>query len=123
MPRRALVPKESRRPPITHVGSSPASPSTAATSEVVVVLPCVPATAMPCLKRMSSASIIARGTTGTCASRAASTSGLSGFTAEETTTASAPSMRRASWPMATAMPRLRRRSTAALSAMSDPLTV
>ena len=31
---------------------------------VVVVLPCVPATAMPCFRRMSSASISARGTTG-----------------------------------------------------------
>ena len=35
------------RPPITKVGSSPAASSTEVTSEVVVVLPCVPATAMP----------------------------------------------------------------------------
>ena len=123
MPRRALVPMELSRPPITTVGSSPASPSTAETSEVVVVLPCVPATAIPCLKRISSASIIARGTTGTCASRAATTSGLSAFTAEEVTTASAPAMWRASWPMATAIPSPRRRFTTALSAMSVPDTV
>jgi raffinose/stachyose/melibiose transport system substrate-binding protein len=35
------------RPPITKVGSTPASASTLVTSEVVVVLPCVPAIAMP----------------------------------------------------------------------------
>ncbi len=87
-----------------------------------MVLPCVPATAMPCLKRMSSASIIARGTTGTCASRAATTSGLSGFTAEDTTTASAPAMLPAAWPIATLMPSSRSRRTAMPSAMSDPLT-
>jgi hypothetical protein len=50
---------------MTKVGSSPASASTLATSEVVVVLPCVPAMAMPCFRRISSASITARGTTGT----------------------------------------------------------
>ena len=62
---------------MTNVGSSPASASTLATRLVVVVLPWVPAMAMPCFRRMSSASISARGTTGMCFSRAASTSGLS----------------------------------------------
>jgi hypothetical protein len=38
-----------------------------ATRLVVVVLPWVPAIAMPCLMRISSASICARGTTGTLA--------------------------------------------------------
>ena len=42
----------------------PPSASTLAIRLVVVVLPCVPAIAMPCLNRISSASIIARGTTG-----------------------------------------------------------
>ena len=42
----------------------PPSARMLATSEVVVVLPWVPAMAMPCLKRISSASICARGTTG-----------------------------------------------------------
>ena len=50
---------------MTKVGSRPPSASTDATRLVVVVLPCVPAMAMPSLKRMSSASISARGTTGT----------------------------------------------------------
>ena len=42
----------------------PASASTLATRLVVVVLPWVPAIATPCLRRISSASISARGTTG-----------------------------------------------------------
>jgi hypothetical protein len=44
---------------------------------VVVVLPCVPATAIPCFRRISSASISARGTMGMPRSRAAAISGLS----------------------------------------------
>ena len=59
-------------------------------ADVVVVLPCVPAIATPCLSRISSASISARGTTGMRCSRAASTSGLSCWTAVDTTTTSAP---------------------------------
>ena len=62
---------------MTKVGSSPPSASTLAIRLVVVVLPCVPAMAMPCFKRISSASISARGTTGIPCSRAATTSGLS----------------------------------------------
>ncbi len=65
LPRRALTPADSSRPPMTNVGSSPPSASTLAIRLVVVVLPCVPATAMPCFSRISSASISARGTTGT----------------------------------------------------------
>ena len=114
---------EFKRPPMTQVGSSPASPSTAEMREVVVVLPCVPAIAMPCLKRMSSASIIARGTTGMCASRARTTSGLSAFTAVEVTTASADSTFCAAWPMTILIPIWRRRRTAGFSERSDPDTV
>ena len=72
MPSRAFAPAESSRPPMTNVGSRPPSASTVAMRLVVVVLPCVPATAMPCFRRMSSASISARGTTGMPRSRAAS---------------------------------------------------
>ena len=64
LPSFACEPAASSRPPITKVGSMPASASTLATRLVVVVLPCVPATAMPCRSRISSASISARGTTG-----------------------------------------------------------
>ena len=51
--------------------------------EVVVVFPWVPAMAIPCLTRMSSASISARGMTGIPRWRAAWSSGLSRATAEE----------------------------------------
>ena len=68
------------------------------TSDVVVVFPWAPAIAMPRRRRISSASITARGTTGMPNSRAAATSGLSAFTAEEMTTASAPLMLRLSCP-------------------------
>ena len=56
---------------MTTVGSSPAARSTVATSDVVVVLPCEPATAMPYFMRISSASISARGMTGMPRARAA----------------------------------------------------
>ena len=88
-PSLALLPRTLSRPPMMIVGSSPAPDSTCATIEVVVVLPCEPAMAMPYLIRISSASISARGITGICLRRASSTSGLSGFTAEEMTTTSA----------------------------------
>ena len=114
---------ELSRPPITQVGSRPASPSTAATSEVVVVLPWVPAMAMPCLKRISSASIIARGTTGTWDSRARATSGLSAATADDTTTASAAATLPAACPMKMRMPSSRSLRTALFSARSEPVTV
>ena len=63
---------------------------TSATIEVVVVLPWLPATATPYLSRISSASISARGITGTPRRRASSTSGLSRRTAVEVTTTWAP---------------------------------
>ena len=64
-------------PPLITVGSSLAASSSAAISEVVVVLPWVPATAIAHFRRISSPSISARRTTGTRAPRAASISGLS----------------------------------------------
>ena len=108
---------------MTKVGSSPPSASTLATRLVVVVLPCVPAMAMPCFRRISSASIMARGTTGMRRSRAISTSGLSGLTAVEVTTASAPSTLAAAWPMKVRMPMPARRRSVAPSARSEPDTV
>src|SRR5512139_1913042 len=91
----ALEPRLFSLPPTTAVGSHPAVASTVATMDVVVVLPWVPAIAIPYFIRISSASISARGITGIfrrCASR---TSGLSGRTAEETTT---------TWPSAGTFP-------------------
>jgi len=77
---------------------------------VVVVLPWVPATAIPCFRRMSSASIRARGTTGMRLDCAVTTSTLSAFTAEDTTTASAKAMLSACGPERL-RPRLARRSS------------
>ena len=59
---------------------------------VVVVLPWVPAMAIPWRNLSNSANMMARGTTGTLLSRAATTSGLSGLIAVEVTTASAKAM-------------------------------
>ena len=82
-------------PPLMTVGSSPAASSSVATSEVVVVLPWVPAIATHCLSRISSASISARRTTGMRFARAAASSGLSRLIAvETTTTAASPRLRR-----------------------------
>ena len=123
VPSRALAPAEFNRPPITKVGSRPPAASTLATRLVVVVLPCVPAMAMPCFSRISSASITARGTTGTRRARAARTSGLLCDTAVDTTTASAPAMCSAAWPSETLAPSCVSRRVAALLATSDPLTL
>ena len=106
---------------MTKVGSSPASARTLVTSEVVVVLPWVPAMAMPCFRRISSASITARGTTGTRLARAAITSGLSPFTALEVTTASAPAMCAASWPICDLDAALGQRPGGPLSCWSEPV--
>jgi hypothetical protein len=116
-----LAPALLSRPPITKVGSSPAAASTLATRLVVVVLPCVPAIAMPCFRRISSASMTARGTTGMRFSRAVSTSGLSACTAVEVTTASAPSTFEAAWPTKVPMPRPASRRSVALSDRSEPV--
>ncbi len=90
---------------------------------VVVVLPWVPATAIPCFRRMSSASMSARGTTGMRLDCAATTSTLSGVTAEDTTTASADAMLSALCPSTTFTPRPASRAVAALAARSEPLTL
>ncbi len=121
-PRRAFAPAASSLPPITKVGSRPPSASTLAVSEVVVVLPWVPATATPRLKRISSASISARGTTGMRCARASSSSGLSSRMALETTTQSASSTLAEAWPLYRVMPSEARRRVVALSALSEPLT-
>ena len=91
-------------------------------AQVVVVLPCVPPTAMAHFRRINSASISARRTTGISRARAAATSGLSRFTAVDVTTTVAVPRLAASWPTATGMPLSRRRRTLALSAMSLPCT-
>src|SRR5579883_632586 len=64
-------------PPLMTVGSKPPASSSAATMEVVVVLPWVPAMATQLFSRISSASISARRTTGSRRARATTSSGLS----------------------------------------------
>ena len=90
--------------------------------DVVVVLPWVPAMATPCLSRISSASISARGMTGTAAASAARTSGLSSCTALERTTTSACPTFSGRWPMCTTAPSERSRCTLGPSFWSEPVT-
>ena len=61
-----------------------------ATIDVVVVLPWLPAIAMPNFSRINSASSSPRGITGICSRRASATSGFEASSAEVTTTAFAP---------------------------------
>ncbi|KAG1432754.1 hypothetical protein G6F57_022730 [Rhizopus arrhizus] len=122
-PTRASAPPEFRRPPLTTVGARAPAASTLATRLVVVVLPCVPATAMPRFRRISSASMMARGTTGIREARAAITSGLSPATAVDVTMAPAPVTLLATWPIAIFTPRLARRRVTADSFRSEPLIV
>src|SRR4030095_15793912 len=72
-------------PPLITVGSRPPPSSNAATMEVVVVLPWVPATATVFCMRMSSASISARRTRGRRRSAAATISRLPSLIAREQT--------------------------------------
>ena len=122
LPWRALEPQALMMPPLTTVGSRPAVSSTCAISDVVVVLPCVPPTAIDHFRRISSPSISARRTTGISSLRAATTSGLSGFTAEEITTTWASPRLASSWPIATEMPFAASRRVLAPSARSLPCT-
>ena len=110
-------------PPLITVGSRSPASSSAATIEVVVVLPWVPAIATQLFSRISSASISARRTTGMRWARAAISSGLSRLIAVDTTSTSAPATFSALWPTVIVMPLSRRRLTLALSETSEPCTV
>src|SRR5512146_538192 len=119
----ALDPRLLSFPPTTAVGSQPAAARTVATIEVVVVLPWVPAMAIPYFIRINSASISARGMTGIFRRCASTTSGLSFFTAEETTT-TCPSSGTfsAACPIPITAPSRDRRSVVSERRRSDPLT-
>ncbi len=123
LPSRAPEPRTPTRPPTTTVGSSPPRSSTSATIEVVVVLPWLPAIAMPYLSRISSASISARGITGTPRRRASATSGFVGRTAVEVTTTWAPPTLSAVWPSKTLAPSVWRCPVTGESFRSEPETV
>ena len=66
--------------------------------EAVVVLPCVPATAMQRLREAMAASVSARSATGMPRRRASTISGLSAGMADDTVTTSAPPRLSAAWP-------------------------
>jgi hypothetical protein len=75
------------------------------------------------LRRISSASISARRTTGMSRARAAASSGLSRFTAEDTTTTVASPILRALCPIEIGTPMPRSRVTLAFSPRSLPCTL
>ena len=122
LPSRAPEPSTPRRPPTTTVGSSPPLSRISATIDVVVVLPWLPATATPYLRRISSASISARGITGMPSRRASTTSGLSGRTAVEITTTCAPSTWAAACPSKMRAPWAVSRSVTASASGRSPET-
>ena len=123
LPSRALVPAWFTRPPTTKVGSSPAPASVLAINEVVVVLPCEPATATPYLSRISSASISARGMTARPRRSASSTSGFSAVTAVEVTTTCASPRFSTRCPSNTLAPNCSSRAVTGESRRSEPETV
>ena len=89
---------------------------------VVVVFPCVPATATFDLRRISSASISARRTIGMPSRRASLSSGFELLIAEDTTATSAPARCDASCPRKTFAPSLSRRAVMGVADRSDPCT-
>ncbi|CAB4605522.1 unannotated protein [freshwater metagenome] len=86
----ALVPAELIVPPIANEGSKPAACKATVSMAVVVVFPCVPATATEVESDNNQASAVARGAIGNPAATAASNSGLFLAIAAETIIRSAP---------------------------------
>jgi hypothetical protein len=104
------------------VGSSPAAARTLAVMEVVVVLPCAPAMAMPYFKRINSPSISARGMTGIFSAVRLDDFRIVAANAEETTTTCAPCTCSALWPSKISAPIFCRRSVIADDFVSEPET-
>ena len=109
-------------PPLITVGSKLPATINSAIIVVVVVLPWVPAIAMLDFRRINSASISARRTTGRPKRRASSNSGLPGLMADEITTTSAPARFSARWPSNTSAPFFTKRSVIFEVFKSDPCT-
>ncbi len=108
---------------MAYEGFRPSSDSDTASIEVVVVLPCVPATAIGRRPSIRRASASERWTTGMPSSAARASSGLSSRIADDTTTQVASSARcSAACPMWTVAPRARRASAVAESLASLPAT-
>ena len=85
----ALAPLVTRLPPTAKDGSSPQCCSATVSMDVVVVLPCVPATATLRYPRIRATSATVRGSTRKPRARASTSSGFDSGTAEDTTTVSA----------------------------------
>src|SRR5881296_1978724 len=104
-------------------GSSPPARSAVHASAVVVLFPCVPATARTRLPRPSSRHASSRFHTGVPAARAAAISGLLSPYALDRTTTSAPATLLGSKAVATIAPSTARACASGHDPVSDPLTV
>ena len=122
VPAAALTPLALKSPPTANDGSSPAASRMATTIPVVVVLPWVPATAIPVRPVISRASSWARPSTGMSRSLAATSSGLVARIAVEAATRSGRPIRVPSWPAHTRAPSARSASRVADSLRSEPVT-
>src|SRR5205085_1587752 len=121
-PTRALPPHPATRPPASPVGSRPAAANASVTITVVVVFPCVPATATTVPPATAWLRASARRTTGTPRARARSSSGWSPGTAAVTTTARAPTTCPGSCPRHIPTPRAAK-SAAPEGSLSQPVIV
>ena len=120
-PERALPRHLATRPPTIPVGSRPAAANRSVIITVVVVLPCVPETATTVPPSTTACRASARLRTGSPDSRAAISSGWSGWTAEVCITARAPLMCRGSWPSKSPAP-AKSTSRTAPGSTSHPVT-
>src|SRR5215471_7690397 len=103
-PSAAPDPVAARMPPMTYPGSAPVSRSTVVIIDVVVVLPCVPVTAMTRRPNISEASAPARCSTRMPRRLASASSGFPARIALDTTSVSASPRWPALWPTCTRAP-------------------
>jgi hypothetical protein len=122
LPLCALAPDSLSWPPIANDGSAPQCCSATVSSDVVVVLPWVPAIATARRPAMTEASAAALGSTRRPRRRASTSSGLVSRIAEDTTTVSASPTWPGAWPMCTVAPTARSAASARESLASLPET-
>ena len=109
--------------PIAYDGSASQASSAVASIDVVVVLPCVPVTTTAVRSSITDCTAAERGHSRSPRSLARTTSGLSSWTAVDTTTVSAPSTCAASCPTQQVTPSPRSPSSRTESFASLPVTV
>ena len=122
LPSPAPSPVSVRIPPITYPGSAPLCRRIVVIMLVVVVLPWVPATAMPRRPSITLARAAARCSIRRPRRRASASSGLSARIAVDTTSVSAPSMFSAACPTCTSAPWPANAVSRSLAAASLPET-